>query len=95
VGLRERLLDELASGRDAHRQAAAEAATLANVVAEQRHALTALQALGSRQPAQPVTQVHPPRHKAARTANAGHATALAAAPRPGSRLSRSRKGSSS
>ncbi|MBN3754722.1 transcriptional regulator, partial [Paraburkholderia sp. Tr-20389] len=44
-GLRERLLEDVASGRDAHRQVAAEAAALATVVAEQRHALQALQTL--------------------------------------------------
>jgi len=97
-GLRERLLEDVATGRDAHRQAAAEAAALATVVTDQRHALQALQALQA-QPAphatQSAAQKRPARHQAARNANAGHAAALAAAPRPGSRLSRARKGPSS
>jgi predicted nuclease with TOPRIM domain len=97
-GLRERLLEDVASGRDAHRQAATEAAALATVVAEQRHALQALQALQA-QPAphatQSAAQKRPARHQAARNANAGHAATLAAAPRPGARSSRARKGPSS
>jgi len=90
-GLRERLLEDVATGRDAHRQAAAEAAALATVVAGQRHALEALQALRPGQSARPAAPAHPPRRKAARNANAGHAATVAAAPRPGSRSSRSRK----
>jgi len=97
-GLRERLLEDVASGRDAHRQAAAEAAALATVVAEQRHALQALQALQS-QPAphatQSAPQTRPARRKPARNASPGHTAALAAAPHRGSRSSRSRKGPSS
>ncbi|SAL06160.1 Chromosome partition protein Smc [Caballeronia calidae] len=60
-GLRERLLDELATERDAHRQAAAEAAALTTVVTEQRHALQALetvQAAQTRQ-ARPVQRTRP------------------------------------
>ncbi|MGF6372954.1 FtsZ-binding cell division protein ZapB [Paraburkholderia sp. RAU6.4a] len=92
-GLRERLLGDVATARDAHRQAAAEAAALATVVAGQRHALEAIQTLKPRQPAHPATPALPPRHKAPRNANAGHA--VAAAPRLESRSSRSRKSPSS
>ncbi|MEC5405990.1 DNA-binding protein [Paraburkholderia sp. MPAMCS5] len=97
-GLRERLLEELATGRDAHRQAAAEAAALATVVAEQRHALQALQALQAL-PAAHATQVathkRPARHPPARHMSAGHAAAVAAAPRPRPRSPRARKSPSS
>ncbi|MDR6476304.1 putative nuclease with TOPRIM domain [Paraburkholderia graminis] len=96
--LRERLLEDVATARDAHRQAETEATALATMVAEQRHALQALQALQS-PPAPHATPSaapkRPARHQAARNANGRHAAALAAAPRPGSRLSRSRKGPSS
>ncbi|MGY6119678.1 DNA-binding protein [Paraburkholderia strydomiana] len=94
-GLRERLLEEVAGGRDAHRQAVAEAAALATVVAGQRHALEALQALTPEQSARPASPAHPARRKAARNANVGHAATVAAAPRPRSRSSRSRKSPSS
>lgn len=98
-GLRERLLDELASGRDAHRQAATEAAALATVVADQRHALQALQALQAQAAAHATQSAapkkRPARHQPARDASLGRAAALAAAPRPRSRSSRSRKGPSS
>ncbi|MEM5341471.1 DNA-binding protein [Paraburkholderia azotifigens] len=95
-GLRERLLEDVVSGRDAHRQAAAEAAALATVVAEQRHALQALQALQAlpAAPATPSAQKRPARHPPARHASPGHA-AVAAAPRPRSRSSRARKSPSS
>ncbi|MFP3554624.1 DNA-binding protein [Paraburkholderia sp. SIMBA_049] len=74
-GLRERLLDEVASGRDAHRQAAAEAAALTTVVTEQRRTLAALQT-------QPAVPRRPTRHNPARSVPPGHAAAAAAAPRP-------------
>ncbi|MFM0528919.1 DNA-binding protein [Paraburkholderia strydomiana] len=89
-GLRERLLEEVASGRDAHREAAAEAAALATVVAEQRHAMQALQALPAAHATQSVTHKRPARH-----ARPGHAAAVAAAPRPRTRSSRTRKSPSS
>jgi hypothetical protein len=85
-GLRERLLDELASGRDAHRQAAADAAALATVVAEQRHALQALQTVHTADVAQPVVQPRPARRKPARHVAAGHGAAVPAAPRPRARV---------
>ncbi|SIT41805.1 conserved hypothetical protein [Paraburkholderia piptadeniae] len=90
-GLRERLLEELASGRDAHRQAAAEASALATVVAEQRHALQALQTAHTTELMQPAAQPRPARRQPARNVSPGHAAAVAAAPRPRSRSSRSRK----
>ncbi|TDY23497.1 plasmid replication DNA-binding protein KfrA [Paraburkholderia sp. BL6665CI2N2] len=93
-GLRERLLEELATERDAHRQAAAGAVALATVVAEQRHALQALQTLQARPAAhatQSAAQKRPARHPPARHAGPGHAAAIAAAPRARSRASRTRK----
>ncbi|MFM0469644.1 DNA-binding protein [Paraburkholderia strydomiana] len=96
-GLRERLLEEVATGRDAHREAAAEAATLATVVAEQRHALQAVQALQAL-PAAHATQAaspkRPARHPPTRQTSPGHTAAVAGAPRPGARSSRARKGPS-
>jgi len=83
-GLRERLLDEVASGRDAHRQAAAEAAALSTVVTEQRRTLAALHAQQTIL-TQPATPRRPARHHPARRVPPGHAAALAAAPRPPSR----------
>ncbi|SOE84458.1 replication region DNA-binding N-term [Burkholderia sp. YR290] len=96
-GLRERLLEDVASGRDAHLQAAAEAAALATVVAEQRHALQALQALQAMPGAhaRPSAQKRAARHPPARHASPGHAAAVAAAPRPRPRSSRTRKSPSS
>ncbi|MEX3932171.1 DNA-binding protein [Paraburkholderia phymatum] len=94
-GLRERLLEELASGRDAHRQAATEAAALATVVAEQRHALQALQTARTTELMQPAAQPRPARRQPARNVSPGHAAAVAATPRPRSRSSRSRKSPSS
>ncbi|MGF6933630.1 vacuolar-type H+-ATPase subunit I/STV1 [Paraburkholderia sp. UCT70] len=87
-GLRERLLEDVATARDAHRQAAAEAAALATVVAEQRHALQALQALQALPAAhatQSAVQKRPARHQPPRQMNSGHAAAVAAAPRPRAR----------
>lgn len=81
-GLRERLLDEVASGRDAHRQAAAEAAALSTVVTEQRRTLAALHA-------QQTIPTQAPRRRArpnpARSVPPGQTSAVAAAPRPPSR----------
>ncbi|MGT2473687.1 DNA-binding protein [Paraburkholderia terrae] len=77
-GLRERLLDEVTSGRDAHRQAAAEAAALSAVITEQRRTLAALQT-------QPAVPRRPARPNPARSVHPGHAAAVAAAPRPPSR----------
>jgi chromosome segregation ATPase len=86
-GLRERLLDEVASGRDAHRQAAAEAAALSTVVTEQRRTLAALQAQQTIL-TQPAAPRRPARHHPARSVPPGQTSAvaaLAAAPRPPSR----------
>jgi predicted nuclease with TOPRIM domain len=81
-GLRERLLDEVASGRDAHRQAAAEAAALSTVVTEQRRTLATLQTqqtIPTQAPRRPA-RLHP-----ARSVPPGQTSAVAAAPRPPSR----------
>ncbi|MGF7000471.1 DNA-binding protein [Paraburkholderia sp. GAS32] len=56
-GLRDRLLTELASERDAHQHAAAEAAALATVAAEHRALLEAVHAT-SRRPAKPAPVRH-------------------------------------
>jgi uncharacterized protein YhaN len=65
-GLRERLLTELASERDAHQRAAGEAAALTTVIAEQRALLQAVHAAqtvqgGTRRPARAVPA--PGRHR--------------------------------
>ncbi|CAD6552531.1 DNA-binding protein [Paraburkholderia sabiae] len=94
-GLRERLLEELATGRDAHRQAAAEAAALATVVAEQRHALQALQAVHTTEVTPSVVQQRSTRRQPARPVSPGHGAARSAstaAPRP---RARAHKGPSS
>ncbi|MFM0196834.1 hypothetical protein PQQ65_27400 [Paraburkholderia strydomiana] len=72
-GLRERLLEELASGRGAHGQAAADAAALATVVAEQRHALQALQTARKTELTQAVGQPRPARHNPAINVRHDHA----------------------
>ncbi|MHB9835132.1 DNA-binding protein [Paraburkholderia terrae] len=82
-GLRERLLDELATERDARRQAAADTAALATVVGEQRHALQALQAT------QPTPHAGSARRKVVRSGGGGHAGGAAVWPRARPRLSRS------
>ncbi|CAG9235801.1 hypothetical protein PSAB6_640029 [Paraburkholderia sabiae] len=81
-GLREHLLDELATERDARRHAAADASALATVVAEQRHALQALQA------PQPDPRVGSRRREAVRS-DGGHAGPAAVSPHARPRSSRS------
>ena len=76
-GLRDRLLTELASERDAHQRAAGEAAALTTVIAEQRALLQAVQAAqtvqaGTRRPAR--TAPVPGRHRKAPAASPQAAT---------------------
>jgi hypothetical protein len=74
-GLRDRLLTELASERDAHQRAAAEAAALATVAAEHRALLQAVHAT-TRHPARPA----PVRHRRTPPASTPTATPSPAGP---------------
>jgi hypothetical protein len=78
-GLRERLLDELASERDTRRQAAAEASALATVVTEQQHALDALRTRHVAEPGMRAGSIRPKPHKPRGICHTGSA---AASPRP-------------
>ena len=77
-GLRDRLLTDLATERDAHQRAAAEAAALTTLVADQRALLQAIQAgpVGTRRPARSaaVPSPAPGRHRRTPAASAPEAT---------------------
>jgi chromosome segregation ATPase len=65
-GLREQLFTELATERDAHQRAAAEAAALATVVTEQHHALQALANPSAASPVPPTGRPRAARRRSAR-----------------------------